>query len=75
MLAPIKLAPLPAEADTLIPAYQAPNYLGIARQTLARWRTEGQGPRFVKLGRLVHYRVGDLREWINGQVRQNTAKG
>lgn len=55
---------IPDQNDTLIPSHQAPRYLGIARQTLARWRCEGGGPRFVKLGRLVFYRAGDLRAWI-----------
>ena len=30
-------------------------------------------PRFIKIGkRLVAYRVGDLRDWLRGQARNNT---
>ena len=32
--------------------------------TLAHWRSEGRGPRFVKLGAKVAYRGSDLNEWL-----------
>ncbi len=67
------LAPLPPDDDVLIRRADLPRYLPIAAQTAARWAVEGQGPRFIKVGRrLVAYRAGDLREWLEGQVRQNT---
>ncbi len=67
------LAPLPPDDDVLIRRADLPRYLPIAAQTAARWAVEGQGPRFIKVGRrIVAYRTGDLREWLQGQVRQNT---
>lgn len=67
------LLPLPENDDTYIRRSDIPKYIPIASQTLARWAVEGQGPRFVKLGRrLVAYRAGDLREWLQGRVRENT---
>ena len=66
------LKPLPPTTDALIPAGQTYAYLGVSTQTLARWRMEGFGPPFVKLGRGVFYRAGDLRAWIESCVRQNT---
>ena len=72
-LAPHTLLPLPQDDDTLIRRTDVPNYVPVASQTLARWAVEGQGPRFIKVGRrLVAYRSGDLREWLRGQVRENT---
>ncbi len=68
------LKPLPEDPDTLIPAKNAPEFDGIAEQTHTRWRHEGKGPRFVRLGRRVFYRSGDLRDWIRNNVRQNTVK-
>ena len=74
-LAPHTLLPLPQDDDTLIRRTDVPNYVPVASQTLARWAVEGQGPRFIKGGRrLVAYRAGDLREWLQGQVRENTIK-
>ena len=67
------LLPLPQDDDTYIRRADVPQYIPVAAQTLARWSCEGQGPNFVKLGRrLVAYRTGDLREWLQSQVRTNT---
>lgn len=56
---------LPDNDDALIRRADLPKYLPISAQTLARWASEGQGPRMVKVGRrLVCYRVGDLRQWL-----------
>lgn len=49
--------------------------LGVAKQTLARWRCEGQGPRFVKIGRrLVAYRREDLDAWISARGAGSTVE-
>ena len=67
---PHSLAALPADDDALITRAELSHYLPIATQTAARWAVEGQGPRFIKIGkRLVAYRAGDLREWLQGRVR------
>jgi predicted DNA-binding transcriptional regulator AlpA len=58
------LAPLPSHDETLIAAADLPRYVPVAQQTLARWRYEGRGPRFVKVGRRVAYRAGDIRHWL-----------
>ena len=74
-LAPHTLLPLPQDDDTLIRRSDLSKYLPVATQTWARWSCEGRGPRFIKVGRrLVAYRAGDLRAWLQGQVRQNTIK-
>ncbi|MBL6934277.1 MAG: AlpA family phage regulatory protein [Alphaproteobacteria bacterium] len=68
-----ELLPLPEDDDTLIRRADLPRYIPIAAQTLARWAVEGQGPRFIKVGRrLVAYRAGDLREWLQSRTRENT---
>lgn len=64
------LLPLPAEDDALIVRANLPKYLPIAPQTAARWASEGRGPEFIKIGqRLVAYRAGDLRRWLDNQCR------
>lgn len=63
------LAPLPAD-DVLIRRAHLSKYLPIAPQTAARWASEGRGPEFIKIGqRLVAYRAGDLRRWLEEQSR------
>jgi len=46
----------------------AAEYLGISEQTLARMRSEGRGPRYVKLGGRIFYRAPDLDAFINARV-------
>jgi predicted DNA-binding transcriptional regulator AlpA len=33
--------------------------------TLANWRSQDRGPRYVKIGRAVRYRLADIVEWEN----------
>ena len=66
------LLPLPTDPQTLIPARDVSRFTGMAVQTHARWRVEGAGPEFVKLGRRVFYTAGALRSWIKSQTRRNT---
>ena len=68
----LSLKALPCEGDVLISTAQAPDYLGVKTQTLARWRNEGFGPPWVCMGRLIYYRSSDLRAWIESRLRHNT---
>ena len=57
----------------------AGRYLGgekapISQRTLQRWRLEGFGPKFLKLGRLVRYRRSDLDRWVDAQLRTSTSQ-
>jgi len=49
--------------------------VGVSPRTLEYWRTHGGGPRFVKLGRRVMYRRGDVRRWIDQQTKSFTHEG
>jgi predicted DNA-binding transcriptional regulator AlpA len=67
-------AATPPAADQLLTPNQASAYIGLAVATLQRQRTEGTGPRFIKLGkRRVAYRTADLQAWIEGRVAASTA--
>jgi len=44
----------------------AADHVGLAASTLERYRQEGIGPRFVRIGRrAVGYRVTDLEAWLD----------
>lgn len=38
--------------------------LGIPKQTIYKWRTEGKGPRGHKLGRHLRFARRDVDEWL-----------
>ena len=57
----------------------AGKYLGgerhpVSERTLQRWRLEGAGPKFLKLGRMVRYRKSDLDSWSDAQLRASTSQ-
>jgi hypothetical protein len=49
-------------------------YLRIAKQTLAKWRSAGGGPRFVRIGGRIFYDVADLDAFIAARKFQSTAE-
>jgi excisionase family DNA binding protein len=49
---------------TLMTEVELSERLNVSLASLRRWRLEGRGPRFVKVGSLVRYRPEDLDEWL-----------
>jgi hypothetical protein len=47
----------------------------ISTRTLQRWRLEGVGPIYVKLGRLVRYRQHDLNAFLEERTCTSTSMG
>jgi predicted DNA-binding transcriptional regulator AlpA len=39
---------------------------------LANWRYLGLGPRFVKVGKAVRYRVSDVEAWLDQNTHQQS---
>jgi predicted DNA-binding transcriptional regulator AlpA len=39
-------------------------YFSITPSALRKWRSEGQGPKFYRTGRLIRYKLTDLDEWL-----------
>lgn len=52
----------------------AGRYLALSHRTLEDWRLKGQGPRFVKWGRTVRYRLSDLTDFLSGESYANTGE-
>ncbi len=50
--------------DCLLRQVEVQNMLGVAASTIEQWRLRGQGPRFVKLGRSVRYRLSDVNSYL-----------
>jgi excisionase family DNA binding protein len=47
-------------------------YLGVPVQTLYSWRSNGTGPRGLKVGRHVRYRREDLDAWLDERSRDES---
>jgi hypothetical protein len=53
---------------------QAAEVLAVNPRTLEGWRFKGGGPRFVRVGRRVRYRMRDLRAWIEERTFESTTE-
>jgi hypothetical protein len=61
--------------DELLVDGEAARELGIKPKTLPTWRCNGYGPSFLKVGRKVFYRRGDIRAWLLNQRREPVRAG
>jgi excisionase family DNA binding protein len=60
-------------SQTTLTTRQAADYIGLAKTTLEKRRLHGQSPKFVRLGRAVRYRIKDLEEFLEANVRYSTS--
>ena len=59
--------------DRCLKTSEVAEYLGMSEKTLKTYRADGLGPAFVKFGRMVRYRLSDVRKWRDSRV-YNPAK-
>ena len=53
---------------------EAAIYVRLSKPTLERYRTQGGGPKFLKLGTAVRYRKPDLDEWLESRLVRSTSE-
>jgi Helix-turn-helix domain len=51
-----------------VPTKDAAEYVGCSEGHLRNLRYRGEGPRYVKKGGLVRYRIADLDAWLFGKT-------
>ncbi len=58
-----------SSSDPLLPPPEAAAYIGVSENTLSVWRCVGRyAIPFIKVGRLVRYRVSDLDAWLESRT-------
>lgn len=63
--------------EFLLNTQQAALYLQVSESTLNHWRSDGDGPRFVRIGTArgaVRYRMSDIRAYVESRVFSSTAE-
>ena len=55
--------------ERLLTQQQLADELQVSVRTLERWRQEGTGPAFIRVGRALRYRRADIDAWPNQQRR------
>ena len=56
----------------LVNTKQASVYVGLSPITLSRMRREHVGPRFLRLGKRVYYRLEDLNSWLDSATQDTS---
>ncbi len=57
----------------LLTTREAARVLKTRPSCLENWRWRGEGPPFVKIGRMVRYRPEDLSSWAEERLRRSTS--
>jgi hypothetical protein len=61
-------------AQVFLTAPEAAAFLRLSPITLSRWRVQGYGPRWIKMGpKRVCYAMDDLRAFTDAQKRTSTS--
>jgi len=61
-------------SDVLLTPEKAADFLGVSKETLAQWRSERRGPRYIKLEkRLVRYLPSDLHNYLSAHSIEHTS--
>ena len=56
-----------AEFPSLLLPKQAAHTLSVTEHTLAQWRSDGFGPKYVRVGRLIRYKAADVAAWVQAR--------
>lgn len=58
----------------LMTTIEAARYVRLGKATLERFRVQGTGPQYCKLGGAVRYRRVDLDAWLENSLTSSTSK-
>lgn len=59
-------------ASTIGPA-EVSDRIGVTPETLSNWRYRGFGPRYIRVGGRIRYRISDIAEWLDACTRTSTS--
>jgi predicted DNA-binding transcriptional regulator AlpA len=60
--------------ERLLTPREVANFLRVSQSWLAKARMRGDGPPFVKPGRSIRYRQGDLVRWMRSRTHLSTSE-
>jgi predicted DNA-binding transcriptional regulator AlpA len=63
-----------SEVIELMTEQQASKFLELSPKTLQKYRMQGGGPKFIKIGRKIRYRRKHLDEWLETRTFENTGQ-
>lgn len=54
--------------ESLLDTRMVADQLGMSFHTVSRWRTDGEGPAFIRVANKVRYRQSDIDAWLDSQT-------
>jgi predicted DNA-binding transcriptional regulator AlpA len=60
--------------ERLLTPKETANFLRVSESWLAKARIRGDGPPFLKIGRSIRYRQGDLIRWMRSRTHLSTSE-
>jgi excisionase family DNA binding protein len=61
----MRMNPLEEQDRQLLTAHDIAVYLGVSVQTVYWWRSQGRGPKGMRIGRHLRFRISDFLEWLD----------
>lgn len=61
------------DANKLLNQAEVAEFLGLSKAWLERARWAGDGPRYIKFGRAVRYKISDLEKYLSDRERLSTS--
>ena len=58
------------DPEELLSSAEVAQMLRVKASTLMAWRSDGRGPKFLKIGRLAYYRRSDIRAYLGSLLRE-----
>ena len=58
--------------NNLLTPKQLAELFAVNENTIAQWRVQGNGPKFVKIQRHIRYAANDVHHWMNERTFEST---
>ena len=52
--------------DKMISPTELADMLNVSVRTVYTWKSNGTGPRAIKVGKHIRYRTSDVEQWLEG---------
>lgn len=63
---PVKTQAVGGKPEALATTAEVADFLReVPKHTLEQWRSQGKGPKYLKVGRHVRYRWSDVNAWLD----------
>jgi excisionase family DNA binding protein len=61
--------------EKLLSIEEVAELLGVPKRSMYRWRTTGEGPKGVRVGRHLRYRPESVSTWLEQREHQGSGPG